>query len=761
MKTHTYLRKLIVLTLVVGAFPVLILGWYSYTYSSHTVLEKVNESNAQILRQTQLRVEQTLKTIDYTASQLLNTPLMASAIGKRLTITDAELINDLYDNLLGIQTFELGIKDVFLYSLENDWLINNSGFNEYSHVKMKDLLREFATMQPGSKWVSMDLSERYDAESLVVSNNYTIMNVKKWPINSLKPQGMMAVLLSGKETNNLIDLEDDNMGQMYIVDEMNKLVAHRDRTLIGQDMSQEVFIRHIAESSEPTGLFKSKVQDEDMSISYRKSAYNGWTYVSVLPISEMTKRAKSIAWTSLWVSVIALCTSVIIAVLGTRSVYRPVRSIYRSLADAKTSREAKDELGVISEGIQSLLSNQSRMQFQLEGQQEHMTELLVRKMLTGEAKSSEIQERLQYYGYTLEWDKMRVLLFQIDDLAESRFDEKDRDLLLFAISNIVSELVPSQERLAPIVFQDAVLLIAGTQTGSEEAFKNKVFDMAVAIQEAVKGYLSVEASVGISRSFTHWMDAEQGYAECVVALKYRVQLGREAALFIEDVQPKKGKESQYPKEAAAQLIDAIQSSDKTRAHESLATFIENASKSVDNHNDYQLSLVRLLVDLIRLLQDSGISLYALNQKERSLFDELLHLHAAREIEAWFYEQIVEPSIGLLEERRDTQFRTISDEVKRLIEEAFDTDLTLEKCAARINYHPQYISRVFRQETGINFAEYLAQYRLDIAKRWLRETNMTVTDIAEKLKYNNPANFIRYFRKMEGITPGQYRGKPEK
>ncbi|MNG28343.1 HTH-type transcriptional regulator YesS [compost metagenome] len=69
--------------------------------------------------------------------------------------------------------------------------------------------------------------------------------------------------------------------------------------------------------------------------------------------------------------------------------------------------------------------------------------------------------------------------------------------------------------------------------------------------------------------------------------------------------------------------------------------------------------------------------------------------------------------------------------------------------------------MFRQETGINFAEYLAQYRLDIAKRWLRETNMTVTDIAEKLNYNNPANFIRYFRKMEGITPGQYRGKPEK
>ncbi|MDR6884967.1 helix-turn-helix domain-containing protein [Bacillus sp. 3255] len=761
MNTHPYLRKLIVLTLVVGAFPVLILGWYSYTYSSRTVLEKVNESNEQLLRQTQLRVEQTLKTIDYSASQLLNTPMVSGAIGKRLAYTDTDLITDMYDSLIGIQTFELGIKDVFLYSMEKDWLISNSGLNEHSQLKMKDLLQDFARMHQGSKWVSMDVSEYVEADPGLTSHPQTIMNIKKWPINSLNPQGMLAVMLTGKEMNNLINLDGSSHGQIYIVDENGKIVAHSEAGLIGSDLSHEAYMRQIAESGEGTGLFTSQIHDEDMSVSYRKSTYNGWIYISALPISELTKRAQGIAWTSLWVSLIALIASVVVAVFGTRSVYRPVRSIYRTLTNEKTVRGAKDEFGVIREGIQSLLTNQSKMQFQLAGQQEHMTELLVRKMLAGEAKSSEIQDRLQYYGYTQEWDRMRVLLLQIDDLSGSRFDEKDRDLLLFAIGNIVSELVPSQERLAPIVYQDAVLLIAGSQASSEGAFKEKVYEIAVSIQKAVKRYLSIEASVGISRSFAHWMDAEQGYAECVAALKYRVQLGREAALFIEDVQPNKSKDVHYPKESAAQLIDAIQSFEPARAQEALAVFIANASQSAGSHNDYQLSLVRLLVDLIRLLQDSGISLYELNERERSLFDDLLHLHAPRDIEAWFFEQIIEPSVRLLEQSRDTQFRTISDEVKRLIEDEFDTDLTLEKCAARINYHPQYISRVFRQETGINFADYLAQYRLHMAKRWLRDTNMTVTDIADKLKYNNPANFIRYFRKMEGITPGQYRGKPER
>ncbi|MGO4495212.1 helix-turn-helix domain-containing protein [Paenibacillus sp. 2RAB27] len=55
-----------------------------------------------------------------------------------------------------------------------------------------------------------------------------------------------------------------------------------------------------------------------------------------------------------------------------------------------------------------------------------------------------------------------------------------------------------------------------------------------------------------------------------------------------------------------------------------------------------------------------------------------------------------------------------------------------------------------------FDEYLAQYRVRIAKKWLTETSMKISDIAEKLQYNNSQNFIRYFRKMEGMTPGQYR-----
>jgi len=95
-------------------------------------------------------------------------------------------------------------------------------------------------------------------------------------------------------------------------------------------------------------------------------------------------------------------------------------------------------------------------------------------------------------------------------------------------------------------------------------------------------------------------------------------------------------------------------------------------------------------------------------------------------------------------------------VKRQIHERFDINLTLESCAERLNYHPVYLGRVFRKETGMSFSEYLSRYRISVAKKWLAETNMTVAEIAEKLGYHNGPNFSRSFKKFAGVSPGQYR-----
>lgn len=57
---------------------------------------------------------------------------------------------------------------------------------------------------------------------------------------------------------------------------------------------------------------------------------------------------------------------------------------------------------------------------------------------------------------------------------------------------------------------------------------------------------------------------------------------------------------------------------------------------------------------------------------------------------------------------------------------------------------------------MTFSEYLIAYRMEKARELLETTNDKISDIAEKLRYNNSQNFIRVFKKMNSATPGEYR-----
>lgn len=172
--------------------------------------------------------------------------------------------------------------------------------------------------------------------------------------------------------------------------------------------------------------------------------------------------------------------------------------------------------------------------------------------------------------------------------------------------------------------------------------------------------------------------------------------------------------------------------------------------------EYQIPLTRLLNNLLIMMQESGISLQQIHHANSSLFEEMLDLHTKAEIEDWFWTTVIQPMIKIFNSRQNAQYHNISEKIIDLIQHHYDTDLTLEECASRLHYNANYISSIFRKETQYSFSEYLTMYRFQMAKKWLRETDMPVKDIAAKLRYNNSQNFIRSFRKVEGMTPGQYR-----
>ena len=73
-----------------------------------------------------------------------------------------------------------------------------------------------------------------------------------------------------------------------------------------------------------------------------------------------------------------------------------------------------------------------------------------------------------------------------------------------------------------------------------------------------------------------------------------------------------------------------------------------------------------------------------------------------------------------------------------------------------NLNPTYLSRKFKEETGLNLFEYINRIRIERACRLLKQTRKTVLEIAYQVGYNNISFFNRYFRKTLGMSPGEYR-----
>ncbi|MFM9276738.1 helix-turn-helix domain-containing protein [Paenibacillus jiagnxiensis] len=221
----------------------------------------------------------------------------------------------------------------------------------------------------------------------------------------------------------------------------------------------------------------------------------------------------------------------------------------------------------------------------------------------------------------------------------------------------------------------------------------------------------------------------------------------------DQVQGRKGIDLARSPEDEARLVRALKSGERGElrllAEELCKAVRANPQATPESFHAYiQLLLMTSYRWLERSARDSGAEMPASGLRMPSL------------------ETLIRDPEGVLtrhlEEMLDI-YLTWSDSTNRYIKEAIAFirgnlihNITLQQVAAHIHVHPNYLSDLFKRETGRNYIEFVTAERMERAMTALSGTSLRVKEIAKSVGYEDMKYFTQLFKRHTGLTPSEYR-----
>ncbi|WP_135556168.1 helix-turn-helix domain-containing protein [Paenibacillus cymbidii] len=495
-------------------------------------------------------------------------------------------------------------------------------------------------------------------------------------------------------------------------------------------------------------------------ISWRSSGVLGWKIASVTSLHDMYSNISSIRNLFFTISVLLAIAAAILAVLTSSRMYRPVSMLLQFVKEGSWrdpgGKPAQGEFHVIREGLADAYETKRNLQIRLRESLPAHQEKFVRSLLKTNAFDEKyIEERFGFLGIGLPTRGLVPLLVSAegsDGAAASIESEKIERLLV--TDTIAGALDPI---LAHWVLElDDQLYLALVHCGEMEMAV--VFEAAESIRDLLAERHNLACTIGIGTYCGTIADLPGAFREAEETLQFRGMSSGSDIIYIEDVRLHAHKPLHYPKEKEAALLVCLKNGDKDKALDVFAEMVRDLRAQTGKiaFPQVQQTFLLLLVKLIETVRDLQLDMEQIVPGERpNAVAAFLQKEGWREMTIWF-EGLIGTMATYIGQAFLEKKNAHVENAKQLIDTENINTLSLTFVADKLNLNPAYLSRIFKEYTGVTFTDYVTRARVLRSKELLLHTELKVQDISEQLGYAKVTHFIKLFKEMNGITPGEYR-----
>jgi AraC-like DNA-binding protein len=513
-------------------------------------------------------------------------------------------------------------------------------------------------------------------------------------------------------------------------------------------------------------LAESGHSDRKEVLTTYVSPYTGWLVESGLVDKGI--RGFAFDFYNIWffLAVIAVMAGAVWVVYVTKRNYTPVRQLVSlietsSLIRQDVAKTGSNEFGFIHEALEQLMAETRKIQKQ---QLEHEIREKRHRFLevidgTASMTDGEWRAILGRYKPDAVDQPACVLVLELDRYGEfaRTYDKKDQSIFKFVLSRVVHETAQLHGAAVWAEWTTDRQMAAILWVRDEEELDLIRQSVAQTVIQWVRKHLRFTVTIGIGDTACRPEEIRQSFASARNLLQYKAVLGSGRVIRTEDPDRNRKERHDYFHTVSA-FVHAFRLSEPSwRGH--LDAFFAQIRESVCSHTEIETLLRFLHLNLRRSFRELSTREYRSVWKEmesgllglEDRWETVGELHAGCLV---VFESAAEKMLKI---RDSDENRALLGDIRKYIEEHYTNPaLSLDHLSDKFHLSAKNISKLFKEEFGENFVDFLIGLRMEHAKKLLKETGKSLQEIGAEVGYYNYNSFNRAFKNSVGLSPSDYR-----
>jgi two-component system, response regulator YesN len=380
------------------------------------------------------------------------------------------------------------------------------------------------------------------------------------------------------------------------------------------------------------------------------------------------------------------------------------------------------------------------------------------RKLTHIMNSDSIQDELyEEFGWLQQSRPYILALVRVEGKTIEAF-QGDRDLTYFSILNVINEILMEYEcgiGFRYLSKKGQIIIIFWDKF-------ERIEKILVQMYRTLRDVMDISCPIAVGKlvnSSTKLIDSYQQARE--VLLNRNILIDCESKVFINSLQ------SSPSVKSLMSYAPSIELAIKTGEIGAFEELIIQIAEDLTGNNYLSPRQLLNLQNEYMVISNKWFKYYNFSIKEPEGIEERVELffdsNGTFKLEE--YKQRIKREIGIflkkIKKSTLQKNNNIIFDIEKYLQENFNRDVKLQEISDHFYISREYISRKFKQDFHVNISDYIVRIRMERAKSLLKNSQLKIYEIANMIGYQDDKYFRKVFKKVEGMTPNEYRAEYEK